>query len=123
MRRIIATLKAGNAIWYAPDQDFGRNGSVFAPFMGVQTATIVATSRLARLSGAVVVPFYSQRMGNGQYVIRFGKMFEDFPSGDDVNDATKINRAIEEQIHKSPEQYLWIHRRFKTRPEGEAKLY
>lgn len=123
MRKIIATLKSGEAIWYAPDQDFGADGSVFAPFMGVQTATIVATARLARLSGAAVVPFYSQRMGNGQYVVRFGKMFENFPSGDDIKDATLINQAIEEQIHRSPEQYLWIHRRFKTRPEGESKLY
>jgi KDO2-lipid IV(A) lauroyltransferase len=123
MRKIIATLKKGRAIWYAPDQDFGRNGSVFAPFMGVQTATIVATARLAKLSGAAVVPFYSERQANGQYLIRFGKMFEDFPSGDDVKDATMINQAIEEQIHRTPEQYLWLHRRFKTRPDGQAKIY
>lgn len=123
MRKIIATLKKGDAIWYAPDQDFGRDVSVFAPFMGVQTATIFATSRLARLSGAVVVPFYSQRLDNGEYIVRFGKMFENFPSGDDIQDATRINQAIEEQVHRSPEQYLWMHRRFKTRPEGEPSIY
>lgn len=123
MRKIIATLKKGRAIWYAPDQDFGRDGSVFAPFMGVQTATIVATARLAKLSGAAVVPFYSERLNNGQYVIRFGKMFEHFPSDDDIADATKINQAIEEQVKRTPEQYLWLHRRFKTRPDGEAGIY
>jgi len=123
MRKIIATLKTGSAVWYAPDQDFGREGSVFAPFMGVQTATIVATSRLARLSGAAVVPFYSQRLNTGTYIVRFGKMLENFPSGDDIKDATIINQAIEEQVHRSPEQYLWMHRRFKTRPEGEPSIY
>ncbi|MBD3670256.1 MAG: LpxL/LpxP family Kdo(2)-lipid IV(A) lauroyl/palmitoleoyl acyltransferase [Gammaproteobacteria bacterium] len=123
MRKIIATLKKGEAIWYAPDQDFGRKGSVFAPFMDVQTSTIVATSKLAKLSGAAVVPFYSERLGNGQYVVRFGKMLDGFPSGDDVNDATMINRAIEEQVRRAPEQYLWLHRRFKTRPEGEPNIY
>ena len=123
MRKIIATLKEGKAIWYAPDQDFGRDASVFAPFMGVQTATIIATARLAKLSGAAVVPFYSERLEKGQYLIRFGKMFDNFPSGDDVADATKINQAIEEQVKRTPEQYLWLHRRFKTRPDGEPGIY
>lgn len=123
MRRIVATLKKGHSVWYAPDQDFGPNASVFAPFMGVQTATLVATARLARLSGAAVVPFYSERHKDGSYSVRFGKMFDDFPSGDDIADASKINQAIEEQIMRTPEQYLWLHRRFKTRPEGEPGIY
>jgi KDO2-lipid IV(A) lauroyltransferase len=123
MRKIISTLKKGGSIWYAPDQDFGPENSVFAPFMGVQTSTLLATSRLAKLSGAAVVPFYSARLNNGKYIIRFGKSFENFPSGDDIKDASKINSAIEEHVREYPEQYLWLHKRFKTRPQGEPNIY
>lgn len=123
MRKIISTLKKGKAIWYAPDQDFGPNNTVFAPFMGVETSTLVATSRLAKLSGAAVIPFYSTRLDNGEYTIRFGKALEDFPSEDDAKDASKINSAIEEHVRQYPEQYLWVHRRFKTRPVGEKGYY
>jgi KDO2-lipid IV(A) lauroyltransferase len=123
MRKIISALKKGSSIWYAPDQDFGPENSVFAPFMGVKTATLIATSRLAKLSGAAVIPIYSARCDDGKYIIRFGKSFEDFPSGDDIKDASKINSAIEEHVRQYPEQYLWLHRRFKTRPQGEPKIY
>ena len=123
MRKIISVLKKGRSVWYAPDQDFGPENSVFAPFMGIQTSTLLATSRLAKLSGAAVVPFYSARLNNGKYIIRFGKSFEDFPSGDDIKDASKINSAIEEHVRQYPEQYLWLHKRFKTRPQGEPNIY
>jgi len=123
MKKIILALKKGSCVWYAPDQDFGPENSVFAPFMGVKTATLTATSRLARLSGAAVIPFYSARCDDGKYIIRFGKSFEDFPSGDDIKDASKINSAIEEHVIQYPEQYLWLHRRLKTRPQGEPKIY
>jgi len=123
MRKIILALKKGSCVWYAPDQDFGPENSVFAPFMGVKIATLTATSRLAKLSGAAVIPFYSARCDDGKYIIRFGKSFEDFPSGDDIKDASKINSAIEEHVRQYPEQYLWLHRRFKTRPQGEPKIY
>ncbi len=123
MKNIILALKKGSCVWYAPDQDFGPENSVFAPFMGVKTATLTATSRLAKLSGAAVIPFYSARCDDGKYIIRFGKSFENFPSGDDIKDASKINSAIEEHVRQYPEQYLWLHRRFKTRPLGEPKIY
>jgi KDO2-lipid IV(A) lauroyltransferase len=124
MRAIVRSLKAGKVIWYAPDQDFGRRRSVFAPFFGVTTATLTTTGRLARLSGAPVLPFYSERLpGEQGYRVRIGRPLENFPSGDDVVDATAINHAIEEQVRRTPEQYLWLHKRFKTRPRGEPRIY
>ncbi len=124
MRTTIRLLKQGEIIWYAPDQDFGRERSVFAPFMGVQTATLTMTSRLAARTGAPIVPFYSERLAGDQgYKIHFGPMLTNFPSGDVVKDATAINAAIEDNVRRVPEQYLWGHRRFKTRPPGEPQIY
>jgi len=92
--------------------------------MGINAATLTMTSRLAQRAGAPVLPFYSERLpGTQGYVIRVGPPLDNFPSGDDVADATAINRAIEVQVRRTPEQYLWGHRRFKTRPPGERKLY
>ncbi|MBW6475453.1 MAG: LpxL/LpxP family Kdo(2)-lipid IV(A) lauroyl/palmitoleoyl acyltransferase [Chromatiales bacterium] len=124
MRRIVRQLKHGKVVWYAPDQDFGRKQAVFAPFFGVATATLISTARLARLSGAPVVPYYSERLPGSQgFVIRLLPALEAFPSGDDVQDASRVNAIIEEQVRRVPEQYLWTHKRFKTRPEGEAGVY
>lgn len=124
MRTIVRNVKAGKVVWYAPDQDFGRERSVFAPFMGVATATLTTTARLARLTGAPVVPYYSQRLpGTRGYLVRLLPPLQDFPSGDDMADATVANVVLERQVRAAPEQYLWIHRRFKTRPEGEPDLY
>ncbi len=124
MRKMIRTLRAKKVVWYAPDQDFGTRSSVFAPFFGIQTASLVMTSKLAKASGAPVLPFFSQHTeGNKGYRLIIRPPLEDFPSGDDVADATRINTLIEEQIRKAPEQYLWLHRRFKTRPAGEAPFY
>ena len=124
MRAILRSLKAGKIIWYAPDQDFGRERSVFAPFFGVPTATLTTTARLARLSHAPVLPLYSERLpGNRGYLLRIGAPLADFPSGDDLLDATAVNTAIEAQVRRTPDQYLWIHKRFKTRPVGEPNLY
>ena len=124
MRTIIRNLKNNKVIWYAPDQDFGRAQTVFAPFMGIDAASLTMTSRIAKLSGSPVLPFYSQRLpGKQGYLIRILPPLEDFPSGDDVLDCTRINETIEQQVRDAPEQYLWLHRRFKTRPEGEKSLY
>ncbi len=124
MRRMIRSLREGKVVWYAPDQDFGTRSGVFAPFFGIQTATLVMTSKLAKVSGAPVLPFFSQHTeGNKGYRLIIRPALEDFPSGDDVADATRINAIIEEQVRKAPEQYLWLHRRFKTRPPGEAPFY
>jgi len=124
MRGILKLLKNKQILWYAPDQDFGIERSVFAPFMGIQTATLTMTARLAKVSGAPVVPVYSERLpGNQGYRVRLSRALENFPSGNDIRDATTINRVIEEQVKLTPSQYLWGHRRFKTRPEGEPPFY
>ncbi len=124
MRNIVRNLKKGKVVWYAPDQDFGRERSVFAPFFGFPTATLTSTARLARLSGAPVVPYYSERLpGTGGFLVRLLPELDGFPSGDDMTDATRTNRILEEQIARVPEQYLWLHKRFKTRPKGEKGVY
>jgi len=124
MRTTLKLLKQQETVWYAPDQDFGIERSVFAPFMGVQTASLTMSARLATRAGSPVVPLHSQRLPDNQgYVIRFAPMLSDFPTGDDVKDATSINAAIEKFVRMAPEQYLWGHRRFKTRPRGEPQVY
>lgn len=124
MRGIVRYLKQNGIIWFAPDQDFGRQGCVFAPFMNVATSTLTMTGRLAKTSGAKVLPMYSERLpGTEGYLVRIGAALADFPSGDEVKDATAINHAIEAQVRRTPSQYLWGHRRFKTRPYGEPLVY
>jgi lipid A biosynthesis lauroyl/palmitoleoyl acyltransferase len=124
MRGILRCLKDNNIVWFAPDQDFGIQNSVFAPFMGIPTATLTITARLAKRSGAAVLPFYSERLANNKgYLLRVGAPLVTFPCGDDVANATTINHAIEDQVRRTPAQYLWGHRRFKTRPHGDALFY
>lgn len=124
VRSFIRALRKGEVCWYAPDQDFGRQNSVFAPFMGVQTSTLTATSRLAKMGNAVVIPFFPRRRQHEiGYDVFILPPLQNFPSGDDVKDAKLVNELFAEQIALAPEQYLWGHRRFKTRPEGEADVY
>ena len=124
VRGTMKALKAGHTVWYAPDQDYGIKQGLFAPFFGIQAATVYATARLAEKTGAVVVPFTNIRLpGNQGYKITVYPALEGFPSGDDLADATRINQLVEEYIRVQPEQYLWAHRRFKTRPVGEADFY
>jgi KDO2-lipid IV(A) lauroyltransferase len=123
-RQTLRRLKAGQTIWYAPDQDYGAKHSVFAPFFGVPTATITATSRLARFNDSPVLFMTTFRdLDTLTWTVTFYPPLEDFPSGDDVADATLMNEVLEDAIRQHPEQYLWIHRRFKTRPDGEARPY
>jgi KDO2-lipid IV(A) lauroyltransferase len=124
VRGILRALRSNEPVWYAPDQDYGREHSVFVPFFGVPAATITATSRLAALSGAPVVPFFQYRIaGGGGYRLRIEPALAGFPSEDPVADAERVNRLIEARVREHPEQYLWSHRRFKTRPPGTAPLY
>ncbi len=123
-RTILRGLQENKIVWYAPDQDFSRGRYVFAPFMGIPATSLTMSSRLAKSSGAPVLPFYSQRLpGSEGYLIKVLPPLSGFPSGDDVADATQINQAIEQQVRNAPEQYLWLHRRFKTRPPGEGDIY
>lgn len=124
VRGMVKGLKENLVTWYAMDQDFGLKQSVFAPFMGVSTSTLTTAARLARMSGAVVVPYFPRRLDdNKSYELTILPALQNFPSGDDVADATRINELISDAVRKAPEQYLWVHRRFKTRPAGEADLY
>jgi len=124
MRDLVASLRQNVPVWYAPDQNYGRRHSVFVPFFGQPAATITVTSRLARMSGAPVVPFFQRRLpGLRGYELVVLPALENFPSGDEEADARHINRVIEEQVRRSPEQYLWVHRRFKTRPDPAEDVY
>jgi len=123
-RQMIRGIKSLIPTWYAPDQNFPNEKNVFVPFMGVQTATISAGSRLAQSSGGAMLPFYPERKKDGSgYIIWIEAPLENFPSGDDVKDATEINAEIEKFVRMNPEQYMWIHKRFKTRPPGEPAIY
>lgn len=120
LRGLFRSLKNNHAVWYATDQDYGRKDIVFAPFFGIPTGTITATSRIAERSGCQIVPFsHFRREGKPGYDIYFHPALENFPSGDDLQDATAINSKIEQEIRRAPDQYLWMHRRFKTRPDPE----
>ena len=124
MRQLVKGIRDGVPTWYAPDQDFARERNVFAPFMGIATATITASSRLAQSSGAAMLPFYPERRADGSgYILHIEPPLPDFPSGDDLADASAINRSIERFARRQPENYMWIHQRFKTRPPGEPPFY
>lgn len=123
-RSAIRMLRDGGAIWYAPDQDFGREQSVFAPFFGIQTATLSATRRLAQMTGCAVLPMFPvYDASTRHYTVRILPALESFPSDAAVMDLGRINHLMETHIRAVPEQYWWIHRRFKTRPEGEPPFY
>ena len=122
LRPAMRHLKQGGILWYAPDQDMRGKDTVFAPFFGVPAATITATHQFARLTGCAVVPFFHRREG-ADYVLRLGAPLEDLPAKDALADSTRVNAAIEAMVLEAPSQYLWIHRRFKRRPEGETKPY
>ncbi|TAN02852.1 MAG: LpxL/LpxP family Kdo(2)-lipid IV(A) lauroyl/palmitoleoyl acyltransferase [Rhodanobacteraceae bacterium] len=123
LRATVKYLKHGGTVWYAPDQDMRGKDCVFAPFFGVAASTITATHHLARLSGAVVMPFFHRRTRDGGYVLRLEAPLEDFPSDDVIADTTRVNAAIERMVREAPAQYLWAHKRFKTRPAGEPPVY
>ena len=124
VRGTMKALKSGRSLWYGPDQDYGLGQGLFAPFFGIQAATVYATARFAEKTGAAVVPFSHIRLpGTQGYKITVYPALDKFPTGDDLADATRINKIIEQFILLQPDQYLWVHRRFKNRPEGEADLY
>ncbi len=123
-RQLIRGIKELVPTWYAPDQNFRKERTVFAPFMGVQTATLTASARLVQSSGGVMLPFYPERKRDGSgYILWIEPPLQDFPAGDDVEDATRINTSIEKFVRRHPGHYMWIHQRFKTRPPGEPGIY
>ncbi len=124
VRGVVKAIRAGLPFYYLPDMDFGRRDSIFVPFFGVPAATITGVSRLAQLARAVVVPAVTRQLPGGQgYVLKCYPAWENFPTGDMAADARRVNAFIEERVREMPEQYFWVHKRFKTRPEGEPRLY
>ena len=122
---LVRAIKRGHAFFNLPDMDFGAKDAAFVPFFGVAAATLLAPARMARSLGMVVQPVVAEILPGGQgYRVRFLPPWDDFPGvDDDVAAACRMNRWIEDQILQNPAQYLWVHKRFKTRPEGEPSLY
>ena len=124
VRGIIRSLKTGHATWFAPDQDFSRQDIVFTPFLGGIASTLTATAKLAKITGAALVPFYPVRLENGKgFKLIVLPALENFPSGDIEADSARVNRTIEKMVYDNPEQYLWSHKRFKRQADGQPSLY
>jgi Kdo2-lipid IVA lauroyltransferase/acyltransferase len=124
IRGTVKYLRGGGTLWYAPDQDMRSKDNVFVPFFGVPAATITATHHLARMGQSVVIPFFHRRLPGSQgYVLRLGAPLEGLPSTDAETDTQQVNQSIEQMVREAPEQYLWVHKRFKTRPEGYPEVY
>ena len=114
MRTLVRALKQNGAVWYAPDQHSRDKGAAMVPFFGTPAATTTSTSRLARMTGAAVLTYFPQRLPDGKgYRVIIGPELEEFPSDDPVADTARFGALLEAQIRHHPEQYLWIHRRFK----------
>ena len=124
IRPMIRSLKNGEPFYYLPDMDLGSRDSVFAPFFGMQAATITALARIAQLAGAAIVPCVTRQLpGGAGYVVRLYPAWLDYPCGDPKADARRMNAFIEARVREAPEQYYWLHKRFKTRPAGERSPY
>ncbi|WP_076603488.1 lysophospholipid acyltransferase family protein [Aromatoleum tolulyticum] len=124
VRGTVKAMKAGRPFYYLPDMDYGREDSIFVPFFGVPAATITGLSRLSRLARAAVVPVVTEMLPGGKgYVTRLGEPWANFPTDDVEGDTLRMNQWIESVVRTMPEQYYWVHRRFKTRPPGEKRPY
>jgi Kdo2-lipid IVA lauroyltransferase/acyltransferase len=124
IRPVARAIKSGLPFYYLPDMDFGERDSIFVPFFNVPAATITGLARIAALTGAVIVPAVTKQLpGSAGYALRFYPAWENFPSSDPAADARRMNAFIEERVREIPEQYYWLHKRFKTRPPGEPRFY
>jgi KDO2-lipid IV(A) lauroyltransferase len=123
LKGLVRALRAGHTIWYAPDQGKRTPGSEILPFFGVPAVTNTATSKIAKMTGCAVVPYFARREADGSYTLTVHPALENFPTDDASADAVRINRLIEENIRLAPEQYFWVHKRFKARGEGYPEVY
>lgn len=124
LRRVVREMRGGRPFYYLPDMDFGRKESIFVPFFGVQAATIEGLPRLAKMAPAHVVPLTMRMLPGGQgYEAEFSEPWTDYPTQDARADVIRMNAWIEDRVREMPAQYYWVHRRFKTRPEGEPGVY
>ena len=122
MAGLLRVLRNNGAVMLASDQDFSYR-SVFAPFFGIAASTVTSIGAIARRTGAAVVPIWCRRLDNGHYELRLEAPWQDFPRDDELANATRINTWIESRVRTCPAQYLWVHRRFKTRPPGAKAFY
>ena len=118
IREVVRRLRAGHIVWYAPDQDYGPENAVFAPFFGTLAATITATSRLASMTGAKIIFMSHFRVREDHYRVCLTPAPSTLPSGNELDDAAAMNQVIEAEIQKAPAEYWWVHRRFKSAPGG-----
>ncbi len=124
IRATLSAMRAGRPFYYLPDMDYGPRDAVFVPFFGVAAATVQGLSRIARIAGARIVPAVTRMLPAGAgYVLRLEPAWEDFPGADPLADARRMNAFIEQHVLEMPEQYHWMHKRFKTRPPGEPPIY
>lgn len=124
VKPLLRAIKDGRGFFNLPDMDFGAKDAAFVPFFGVPAATLLAPSRMARMMNMVVQPVIAELLPKGRgWRVHFMPPLPDFPTKDAESDAARMNHFIESEILKQPAQYLWVHKRFKTRPEGEAPLY
>jgi KDO2-lipid IV(A) lauroyltransferase len=123
IKKMVRSLRAGRPVWYGPDQSYNRKGAEVVDFFGVPSSQTTATSTLARLGKAAVIPFFPRRLENGRYEMVLLPAFDNFPSDDPVADTRRYNAVLEEHIRTCPEQYFWIHRKFKDLPDGYPDLY
>jgi KDO2-lipid IV(A) lauroyltransferase len=124
IRAVVRAMRGGWSLFYLPDMDFGPQDSIFVPFFGVQAATIPGLSRIARLSGARVIPLVTRQLpGARGYQAHIYPAWEAFPSDDVKADTRRMNAFIEQRVLEAPELYYWVHKRFKTRPPGQARIY
>jgi len=124
LKAAIRAVKRGEIFYYLPDQDAGRKNGIFAPFFGIQTSTFGVLGKLAKLTDARVIPCFIRQLPGAQgYELIFKPPLENFPTGNDLDDVSRANMEIEKAVRDMPDQYLWVHKRFKTRPEGEEEFY
>lgn len=123
IKKMVRSLREGRPVWYAPDQSYNRKGSEIVEFFGIPSMHTTATSTLARLGDAAVVPFFPGRLGDGRYHLALLPAFDAFPSGDAVADTCRYVEVLERHIRRHPEQYFWVHRKFKNLPDGYPDYY
>lgn len=123
IKSMVRSLREGMIVWYAPDQSYNRKGAEVIPFFDVPSMHTTATSTLARLGNAVTLPYFPERLPDGRYHLRILPPLDNFPSGDPIADTKQYVRVLEEQVRRCPEQYFWVHRKFKNLPETYPDYY
>ncbi len=124
IRAVLGAMREGRPLYYLPDMDYGPRGALYVPFFGVPAATMPGLSRISRVTGAKVLPCVTRMLPDGMgYVLSIEAPWAEFPTEDPAADTLRMNQYIERKVLEAPEQYFWMHKRFKTRPEGEARFY